>query len=304
MDKYISYKEQYAKYKSMIENVLDEISCIPSVPQASVYEAMRYSLMAGGKRIRPILTVFVTKMLGGDILSAIYTGAAIECIHTYSLIHDDLPCMDDDDLRRGMPTCHKKFSESTALLAGDGLLNKAFEILSGDEHITLDSGVRIKLIKTLSNASGVRGMIGGQVLDLEGEKKSNLMLDELKLMHEKKTGAMIAVSAELGALISGLSYENEREKYEKILEFSTKLGLAFQIKDDILDVTGDETVLGKPIGSDAEMGKNTFITLLGIDEAEKYLSSLTKEAVNALDIFGADAEPLRQLALDLLVREK
>lgn len=297
------FAEKLNEYTEKINNKLDEVLRVPSIPQRSVYEAMRYSLMAGGKRVRPVLTAAVTEMLGGDVSAAVSAAAAIECIHTYSLIHDDLPCMDNDDLRRGRPTCHKVFPESTALLAGDGLLNIAFELLSNEDYLKVSDGIKLRLIAALSAASGVRGMIGGQILDLEGEDRTDLSIEELELMHRGKTGAMISVSAEFGCILCGLHDETD-EKLLKIREFSEKLGLAFQIKDDILDVVGDESVLGKPIGSDVSCGKNTFVTILGIEGAEKRLSDLTGEAISALNIFGDRAWFLQELAHALLVRDK
>lgn len=297
------FNNKLSEYINQINSKLDEISCVPNLPQKSVYEAMRYSLMAGGKRVRPVIAAAITEMLGGDVDTAVCASAAIECIHTYSLIHDDLPCMDDDDLRRGRPTCHKAFPESTALLAGDGLLNLAFELLSSDDYLKVSADVKIRLIAALSKASGVRGMIGGQILDLEGENRDSLSIDELELMHRGKTGAMISVSAEFGCILCGL-YDSTSVEFDKIREFSEKLGLAFQIKDDILDVLGDESVLGKPIGSDESCGKNTFVTILGIDEAEKRLAVLTDEAVSALDMFGDRSWFLKELANVLLMRDK
>lgn len=303
MNNTMIFKDKLNEYTEKINKNLDEISRVPNLPQKSVFEAMRYSLTAGGKRVRPVLAAAVTEMLGGDIDTAVCAAAAIECIHTYSLIHDDLPCMDDDDLRRGRPTCHKVFPESTALLAGDGLLNMAFELLSSNEYLGVSDDVKIRLIAALSKASGVFGMIGGQILDLEGENRNDLSIDELELMHRGKTGAMISVSAEFGCILCGL-YDSGSEEFVKIREFSEKLGLAFQIKDDILDVIGDESILGKPIGSDKSCGKNTFVTILGIDEAEKRLAVLTEEAIAALNIFGDRAWFLKELAYALLTRDK
>lgn len=294
------FNEKLSEYIKTVEGVLDELSAVPDTPQRSVYEAMRYSLMGGGKRVRPVLAMAVTEMLGGDVTAAAKAASAIECIHTYSLIHDDLPCMDNDDMRRGRPTCHKAFPESTALLAGDGLLTGAFELLSG-KYTGLDAETSIRLVCALSAAAGCRGMIGGQILDLEGEERDNMSIDELCLMHRLKTGAMISVSAEFGCILCGLHDEND-EKLAKIREFSAKLGLAFQIKDDILDVTGDAAVLGKPIGSDEMCGKTTFVTLLGLSGAEAELGRLTNEAIDALDIFGGSAWFLRKLARVLLER--
>lgn len=295
------FHTKFSWYVDRINEQLDKISKVPNSPQKSVYEAMRYSLMAGGKRIRPILCVAVAEMLGGNVEEAIKAACAIECIHTYSLIHDDLPCMDNDDLRRGKPTCHKVFPENIALLAGDGLLNMAFEILSSNS-INIDDSVRIKLIRALSKASGTEGMIGGQVIDLEGENKTDMTLDKLINMHAHKTGALIQVSTEMGCILGNIS-DSGSLKFDYIHDFSSRVGLTFQIKDDILDVIGNRASLGKNIGSDAESGKNTFVTILGLSNAEEYLESLTNEALSALDYFGEDAWFLRELGIALLRRE-
>ncbi len=292
-----------AGFTDAVNKKLEEIAEVPRVLEKSVYEAMEYSLLAGGKRIRPVLTAAVAEMLGGCVEDGITAGCALECVHTYSLIHDDLPCMDNDDLRRGKPTCHKVFPENIALLAGDGLLNKAFEILSDEGSFKeVDGETALALIRCLSRASGAAGMIGGQVIDLEGENREDLTLDELVAMHRKKTGAMIEAAAVLGCIVSGYSDE-ESVEVRKIREFSSNLGLAFQIKDDILDVVGDEKSLGKPIGSDEEQGKNTFVTMLGIEAAEARLQELTERAVGALDSFGEKAWFLRELSDMLISRD-
>lgn len=297
------FKHRLSEYVAATNHIIDLISTVRDLPQKSVYEAMRYSITAGGKRIRPVITMAVTEMLDGDVNTAAAAAAAIECIHTYSLIHDDLPCMDDDDLRRGRPTCHKAFPESTALLAGDGLLNLAFELLSCQDYMTLEADVRLNLISALASASGTNGMIGGQIIDLESEGRDDVTMEELTNLHRLKTGELISVSAEFGCILCGLHDESD-ERLVKIRDFSAKLGLAFQIKDDILDITGDAAVLGKPIGSDADCGKVTFVTLLGLDGAENKLNSLTAEAVFALDIFGDRAWFLKELANVLLTRDK
>ncbi len=285
-----------------VNSKLEIMAYVPDVPEKSVYEAMRYSLLAGGKRLRPILTVGSALMTGGDFDDAVTAGCAIECVHTYSLIHDDLPCMDDDDLRRGKPTCHKVFPENIALLAGDGLLTKAFEIISAPGGFkTLSTGTVNKLALCLSRAAGCAGMIGGQVIDLESENMENISAERLTLMHRKKTGAMIEAAALMGALIGGITEEN-RDEYKAISDYAMNLGLAFQIKDDILDVVGDEDVLGKPVGSDEQQGKNTFVTLLGISGAEDRLEKCTADAVEALEIFGEKGAFLRGLARKLISR--
>lgn len=292
---YMDFKQQYAMYLAETERRIDEYFTNGSLPQENVRKAMRYAVCAGGKRIRPVLLSAVCDMLGGDAEDASRVALAVECVHNYSLIHDDLPCMDNDDLRRGRPTCHKVFEENIALLAGDGLLNTAFEILSDrDKFKTLTSDCLLSIIQTLSTAAGVFGMIGGQVVDLESEGRSGVGLDELLYMHRHKTGALIRAAAVCGCLCAGLGVSDK--KTLNIAEFSSKLGLAFQIKDDILDVTGSEEVLGKPIGSDEESGKNTFVSLLGIDGAKQYLANVTAEAKTALEPFGGKARFLNELA--------
>ena len=231
------------------------------------------------------MMVAVCDMLGGNTKDAVKVACAVECIHNYSLIHDDLPCMDDDDLRRGRPTCHKVFEENIALLAGDGLLNLAFELLSDTaRYEALDDAVLVRLIAEISKASGIYGMIGGQVIDLESEGKSNISEKTLRELHRLKTGELIRVSAECGCICAGLIDKNDI-RYQKIIEFSAKLGLAFQIKDDILDVIGHEDALGKPVGSDEESEKNTFVSLLGLDAAKAELAQLTHEAKDAVASF-------------------
>ena len=306
MSENMSRTELETELKRITEAVnskLEEIARVPDVPEKSVYEAMRYSLLAGGKRLRPVLTAAAALMTGGDFDDAVTAGCALECVHTYSLIHDDLPCMDDDDLRRGKPTCHKVFPENIALLAGDGLLTKAFEIISApDSFGRLSAETVNKLALCLSRAAGCGGMIGGQVIDLESENMENISAERLTLMHRKKTGAMIEAAALMGALIGGITDENSGE-YKAISDYAMNLGLAFQIKDDILDVVGDENVLGKPVGSDEQQGKNTFVTLLGISGAEKRLKKCTADAIGAIEIFGEKGAFLRGLARKLASRD-
>ena len=295
----MKFKEKLKFYTGIINDELDKMLTVPSNPQKEVYEAMRYSLMAGGKRLRPMLTLSVCDMLGGDMSDALVFGTAIECIHTYSLIHDDLPCMDNDDLRRGMPTCHKAFGEATALLAGDGLLTYAFERMTDFEKyksISFETAVRITA--EVAKGAGADGMIGGQVVDLANESAESVSEEELGFMHSRKTGALIRVAAVAGAMVSGA----DDAQLAKITEFSEKLGLAFQIRDDILDFIGDESLLGKPTGSDMENMKTTYVTLLGIDEAQRRLDKLSAQAVAALESFGEKADFLIELAKYLVNR--
>lgn len=292
----MEFKQQLNIYSNMASARLLEVFSEKDCLQKSVYDAMSYSVLAGGKRIRPVLALSVCDMLGGEVEDALRFAVAIECIHTYSLIHDDLPCMDNDDLRRGIPTCHKKFGEATALLAGDGLLTFAFEYMtdmSGYKN-TPPTSV-LKIVNEIATGAGCDGMIGGQVVDLECEGKTDVDEEMLTYLHNRKTGALIRVSALAGAI----SANADDEQISAITKYADCIGLAFQIQDDVLDCTGDATVLGKPIGSDAENEKVTYVTLLGIENARKKAKQLTEAAIAALDIFGEKAEFLRELALYL-----
>ncbi|WP_276796260.1 polyprenyl synthetase family protein [Ruminococcus champanellensis] len=246
-------------------------------PQAKVLEAMRYSLEAGGKRIRPLLVLAFCRACGGDVQKALKPALAIEMIHTYSLIHDDLPAMDDDDYRRGRLSCHKAFDEATAILAGDALNVLPFELLSTDT--TLPAETRVSLIAELANAAGAEGMIGGQVIDIANETRADVDQNNLVNMYAHKTGALIRVACTMGCMVAGAN--------DKMLtaatEYAQRLGLAFQIVDDILDVTGTPELLGKPIGSDAAHHKTTFVTLLGLEGAKAEASRLTEEALRLLE---------------------
>ena len=246
-------------------------------PQAKVLEAMRYSLEAGGKRIRPLLVLAFCRACGGDVQKALKPALAIEMIHTYSLIHDDLPALDDDDYRRGRLSCHKAFDEATAILAGDALNVLPIELLSTDT--TLPAETRVSLIAELANAAGAEGMIGGQVIDIANETRTDVDQNNLVNMYAHKTGALIRVACTMGCMVAGAN--------DKMLtaatEYAQRLGLAFQIVDDILDVTGTPELLGKPIGSDAAHHKTTFVTLLGLEGAKAEASRLTEEALRLLE---------------------
>ena len=246
-------------------------------PQAKVLEAMRYSLEAGGKRIRPLLVLAFCRACGGDVQKALKPALAIEMIHTYSLIHDDLPAMDDDDYRRGRLSCHKAFDEATAILAGDALNVLPVELLATDT--TLPAETRVSLIAELANAAGAEGMIGGQVIDIANETRTDVDQNNLVNMYAHKTGALIRVACTMGCMVAGAN--------DKMLtaatEYAQRLGLAFQIVDDILDVTGTPELLGKPIGSDAAHHKTTFVTLLGLEGAKAEASRLTEEALRLLE---------------------
>ena len=294
MNKCYSLKE----YIEIINNYLDKSIGECTFGEDIVHNAMKYSLGIGGKRIRPVLVLEFCRICGGDIEDALPFAAAIEMIHTYSLIHDDLPCMDDDDMRRGMPSCHKKFGEEYALLAGDGLLTRAFGIIAESEIAKNSPEVAIEGIRLLSSLAGADGMIGGQVVDLKNEDKP-CGLDVLQTMDSLKTGALIKCSAFLGAIAA----KGTKEQINAASVYAENLGHAFQIIDDILDVIGDEKELGKPIGSDADSNKSTYVSILGIEESQKYADKFTKTAIDSLNIFGSDGDFLRELAMSLVSRK-
>lgn len=258
-------------------------------------EAMSYSLENGGKRIRPMLTLEFCRACGGDVEKAVPFALGVEMIHTYSLIHDDLPCMDDDDMRRGKPSNHKVYGYANALLAGDGLLTLAFEtVLSADT----DYDKKAKAALELAKAAGCSGMIAGQVMDLANEKR-NATLEEVRKTDSLKTGEMIRVAAVMGCIAAGA----DEARIAAASEYCNNIGLAFQIVDDILDVTSSEEMLGKPIGSDNENGKSTYVSLLGLEESERLAKELTQKAKDALDIFGGEKDFLIELA-DVLASRK
>ena len=261
-------------------------------------DAERYSLFAGGKRIRPFLTLEFCRLLGGDEAAAMPFACAVEMIHTYSLIHDDLPCMDNDDMRRGKPTNHKVFGESTALLAGDALLTGAFEVAASNTEVAPETAV--KAVAYLANCAGRYGMVGGQIMDLEGEKKK-LTLDELLKLHSLKTGALIGAAAVMGALAAGYSFTDP--VMEDVVTYAENIGLAFQIVDDILDQTGNAEELGKNTGMDAEREKNTFLSFYSVEEAQFYADRLTQDAIRAVKKYPG-SETLCTLAEWLSTRKK
>lgn len=294
MNKSYTLKEYAEIINSYLEKVLPQCDFGENV----VHEAMNYSLSIGGKRIRPVLVLEFCRVCGGKIEDAICLAAALEMIHTYSLIHDDLPCMDDDDMRRGMPSCHIKYGYEYALLAGDGLLTAAFGVIAESEFAKKNPALAVKAVATLSSLAGANGMIGGQVIDLKNENRK-AGLETLSKMDELKTGALIKCAALFGCIAANA----DEEKIRAATEYATKIGQAFQIVDDILDVTGDEKDLGKPIGSDKESGKSTYYTLLGLEKAQEYADRLTDEAVEALAVFGKESEFLKELAY-MLARRK
>ena len=261
-----------------------------------VSEAMKYSVRNGGKRIRPMLTLEFCRACGADPEKALPFACAVEMIHTYSLIHDDLPCMDDDDYRRGKPSCHVAFGEANALLAGDALLTLAFET-AVKADVASENVVRA--VKELSYSAGILGMVGGQVLDLQNENKA-LTLAELEQIHNLKTGELIRVACVLGCVAAGAG----EEKIKSAEAYARGIGLTFQIVDDILDVTSDAETLGKPIGSDAENKKTTYVSLLGIEKSKEVAAELTQKAKEALAVYEENTEALSELADNLLIRKK
>lgn len=263
--------------------------------QIEVVDAMRYSLSNGGKRIRPVLTLEFARACGGDRNDAVDLACAIEYVHTYSLIHDDLPCMDNDDMRRGKPSCHKQFGDATALLAGDSLLTHAFEIIGNSE---LSDDKKVMAVSLLAQNSGVSGMIGGQVIDLKFEQ-GNPSANELVSVYKLKTGALISAACLMGCIAGGGS----DEQFAATSKFAYNLGIAFQIQDDILDIIGDESKLGKPVGSDESNNKTTYVSLVGIDKAKQDVKRLTDNAIHQLDYF-ENTDFIGELAFSLINREK
>ncbi len=264
-------------------------------PVKTLVSSMTYSLTAGGKRVRPLLVLSFAELCGGSAEAAMPFACAIEMIHTYSLIHDDLPCMDNDDLRRGKPTNHKVYGEAAALLGGNGLLTHAFEAVLSEKAVTLNGAdTCVKAGRLLAQCAGVNGMLGGQIIDLESENKQ-VSVERLRIMDEKKTGALIRAACLLGCLSAGATDGQMRAAEE----YAAHIGLAFQIVDDILDVVSDAETLGKPIGSDRENNKSTYVSLLGIEECRRLSRELTDKAITALSVFDTDITFLSSLALSL-----
>lgn len=258
--------------------------------------AMRYSVLNNGKRIRPMLVYALGQALGTPYIKLHAAATSIELIHCYSLIHDDLPAMDDDDLRRGLPSCHKAFDEATAILAGDALQSLAFEVLSNPQLNPVGSETQIAMIRALAKAAGVAGMAQGQALDLAAQHQS-IKLEDLRSVHKHKTGALFNACIDLSFLAS--DHTGNKILHEQLQNFSDNLGLAFQIQDDILDVTSDTATLGKPIGSDQKLNKATFVSLLGINTAQQQADTYLQKAINCLNALGDNADILRNLAIHL-----
>jgi farnesyl diphosphate synthase len=280
-----------------IDTVFDELLTVPDDSRADLVEAMRYAAIGGGKRLRPLLLTATAAMFGVDREAALRAGLAIEAIHVYSLIHDDLPCMDDDDLRHGKPTVHCAFDEATAVLAGDSLLAFAFEVLA-DPATSADPFVRIELVQALGFASGFRGMAGGQMMDLAAEKSSFDLPTITRLQH-LKTGALLAASIEMGAILGHVPHEGRGQLHG----YARDIGLAFQITDDLIDHEGDEAIAGKAVGKDAAAGKQTFVSLLGPDRAREQARMLVEQAIAQLAHYGREADLLRAIARYIIERD-
>lgn len=292
----MNFKEKQIFYIKIIEENLANCVAIDNPYYVSLKEAMLYSLTAGGKRLRPTLALAAAEILGTQPGEVIAFACAIEMIHTYSLIHDDLPAMDNDDLRRGKPTNHKMFGEAMAILAGDALLNLAYETMLKDA-LAGNSMAKLRAMEAVAGYAGARGMIGGQVIDLQAEGR-RVDSQELTAMHRLKTGALIKAPVEAAAIISGAG----EEQFAALSNFAANLGLAFQIKDDILDVEGSMEEMGKRPGSDAIGEKSTYVTLYGLDKSKRMLQEVTDEGIAFLQVFGSRADFLKELASALVSR--
>lgn len=293
-------KAYLAERQALVDQALDRYLPKEEGPAREVMKAMRYSLFAGGKRVRPILCLAACETMGGDKEKALPTACALECIHTYSLIHDDLPAMDDDHYRRGVPTCHKVFGEAMAILAGDGLLTFAFQLLTDRSY---NAGTQkqdmLEAIQVIARAAGVYGMVGGQVVDVASEGK-DVDGETLLYIHTHKTAALIAGSVRAGALITG----GRRSKIEALARYGDSLGLAFQVIDDVLDIEGDAREMGKATGADLRKKKVTYPSLYGLAESKALARGLIQEAVDNLHGFSSEAGPLRAIAEYIVNRKR
>jgi farnesyl diphosphate synthase len=290
----IGLEDALAATASDIDRLMDRL--LPAVPADKLREAMRYAVLGQGKRLRPFLVMQSASLFSVDHHQALRVAAALECVHCYSLVHDDLPAMDDDDLRRGQPTLHKKFDEATAILAGDALLTFAFEILS-DAATHPDATIRSALVLALAKASGEQGMVGGQMLDLAAEELGFATAAEISAMQDKKTGALFAFACEAGAILGGGDAKALRH-------YAKSFGLAFQIHDDVLDVTSDAATLGKATQKDKDKGKATFVDLLGLEGAKAEANRLAQDAMQAIEIYGNKVVFLKDVARFAVTRRK
>lgn len=290
-------KEYMQRKIELINRELDGIYAENIALNATLAKSMNYSLMAGGKRLRPILVMAAADAVGADGEKFLHLATSIEMIHTYSLIHDDLPAMDNDDYRRGKLTNHKVFGDGIAVLAGDALLTLAFEVIADSPNV--DTEKKLKVIKEMSHAAGAEGMVGGQVIDLESEGKK-IDMDTLRKMHSAKTGALFCAAIRSGAILGGAT----DKQLADLTQYARQFGLAFQITDDILDVTGDEASIGKPVGSDEKNHKSTYVTLGSLESARELAQTAVDEAKKALADFGKEADFLRELVDYLISRKK
>lgn len=296
----MEFKEELKAYQQMINEELEKYLRKEECPEEVLNQSMEYSLMAGGKRLRPILVISTYKLFKDDIKKCIPYALAIEMIHNFSLIHDDLPGIDNDDFRHGKPTNHKQFNEATAILAGDGLLNSGYITISNDLKNTENINELKNKIKVFNEFSiAVDRMIAGEYIDTEYEGKQ-ISKDILKYIHENKTGALLKLSVRMGAMLADCS----KEDLEKLSSYADKIGLAFQIKDDILSEEGNEEILGKPVGNDKEAGKCTYVSEYGLEGAKTILDNITKEAIEELKDYGEKANFLKELALYIQNRNK
>jgi geranylgeranyl diphosphate synthase type II len=292
--------KKYLQNKSQVINGALEKMLQSSQRDQTINKAMNYSLMAGGKRIRPVLCLAASEVVGGSPKDALTAACALEMIHTYSLIHDDLPAMDDDELRRGKPTCHVAFGEATAILAGDALLTMAFEILASVPFENGDQAAKwLQVVRIIAIAAGARGMIQGQMLDIAAEGR-RLKVSDLESMHLLKTGALIEASLQCGALLAGA--DSTQTGLLKI--YARNIGLAFQVADDILNVEGNPALMGKAVGTDRLNQKSTYPALLGLDASKQFARKLIRQALQALEGFDNKAEPLRALATYIIERKR
>ena len=295
----MDFKVQLKKYQEQVNNELEKYSGKKDVPEKILNNSMEYSLMAGGKRLRPILVIATYEIFGKNINKCIPYAVAIEMVHNFSLIHDDLPGIDNDDFRHGKPTNHKKFNEATAILAGDGLLNQAYIVISEDLIKSESEELKNKLKVFNEFSTAVDRMIAGEYIDTEYEGKQ--ITDEyLEYIHKNKTGALLKLCVRMGAILANA---NEKD-LEKLTKYAEKIGLAFQIKDDILSEEGNEEILGKPVGNDKELEKCTYVSKYGLQGAKKILEEITKDAIEELKEYGDRAEFLRELALHIKDRNK
>ena len=295
----MEFKDQLNVYQEIINNELEKYLRKEDVPEKVLNNSMEYSLMASGKRIRPILVIATYKIFNKNVEKCIPYAVAIEMVHNFSLIHDDLPGIDNDDFRHGKPTNHKQFNEATAILAGDGLLNQAYIVISEDLKKSNNEELKSKIQVFSEFSNAVDRMIAGEYIDTEYEGKQ-ISDDYLEYIHKNKTGALLRLCVRMGAILANVTEKD----LERLTSYAEKIGLAFQIKDDILSEEGDEKVLGKPVGNDKELEKCTYVSKYGLDGAKDILEKITKEAIEEVSLYGEKAEFLKQLALYIKNRNK